>query len=251
MFPKRIKQIDNTQIKIQQKYLVKKFELQLDRLRCVGCGICSTVCPKDAIEIGPAAAQYGNKTPMVGGAIVEAINEEKCVYCGTCTYFCPFDAIHIFEDGVKHQDKDQKIVTKTAVPKLDGKAVRMFRLKRDANVYWEGTMKVKLQFPTTEADFKQYYLNKCPGDCHKCEDICPNDAIRFKEQAEAWKSKVLIEVDDEKCIKCGACCLVCPQDNFDVQWTKVKIAGPYNEIFWTPIEEKLLKRTLIKAKKSQ
>jgi ferredoxin len=104
---------------------------------------------------------------------------------------------------------------------------------------------VKYTFPESEKEFHQYYVNKCPGDCHKCTDICPNDAIHFRSSEEAWESKQLIDIDEDRCIRCGGCMLVCPQDNYHVQWTKILTSGPYNEIFWNPIQEKLMKRTLV------
>ena len=121
----------------------------------------------------------------------------------------------------------------------------MARLNRPAHIYWEGTIAVKYAFPENEKEFHQYYVNKCPGDCHKCTDICPNKAITFRSMEEAWDSKVLIDIDEEKCIRCGGCMLVCPQDNYHVKWTNILISGPYNEIFWNPIKEKLMNRTLI------
>ena len=61
MFPKLIKKVSKTHIKLEQKFVGKKIELVIDRFRCVGCGICSMVCPKEAIFIGPAVAAYGFK----------------------------------------------------------------------------------------------------------------------------------------------------------------------------------------------
>ena len=247
-FPKISKIIDGSQIKIQQKFLVKKYELMLDRYKCVGCGQCSIVCPKDAIQFGPAAAVYESKPKDLNASVVDSIDPEKCVYCGTCQYFCPFDAIHIFEDGVQVKTEELEISKEHALPKLEAKKVKCSRIKRDAKVYWEGDFKVTFKMPATQEEFKQYYMHKCPGDCHKCEKICPTDAISFFSVEEGWKLKALIKVDKELCIRCGACELVCPQDNFKITWSKINTSGPYNEIFWGPIKQKLLEQKVIFTK---
>ena len=73
-FPKLSKIVDESQIKIEHKFLVKKYELMLDRLKCVGCGQCSIVCPRDAILFGPAAAVYESKPKNLNAAVVDTID---------------------------------------------------------------------------------------------------------------------------------------------------------------------------------
>ena len=46
---------------------------------CYGCGTCSAVCGKNAIQMG-----YDNI-----GRLLPVINEEKCVDCGLCHKICP------------------------------------------------------------------------------------------------------------------------------------------------------------------
>jgi ferredoxin len=250
LFPKRIKIIDESQIKIEHKYLINKYELILDRLRCVGCGQCSIVCPTDAILFGPAAAVYENKPKDLNAAVVDSVDPDLCVMCGVCQAFCPFDAIHVIKDGEKVDPETLRISTYHSIPHLEAKAFACSRIKRDAQVYWEGETKATYEIPETEEEFKKYYLNKCPGDCKKCLDICPTDAITFKPMDEAWTTKILFEIEDDKCINCSACMLVCPQDNFKVIWTKIHHSGAYNQMFWDPIEEKLLKQE-VKFTKSE
>lgn len=239
-FPKVTKTVDGTQIKIQEKYLVEKYELVLDRLKCVGCGQCSIVCPKEAIRFGPAAAVYENKPKDLNASVVDSIDPEKCVYCGTCTVFCPFDAIHLYKNDKKIPDERLEVNTEKALPKLESEEIFADNIKRKVKVYWDGEIDVTYEIPDKKSEFKQYYMNKCPGDCRKCEEICPTDAISFNDEDKAFETKDFIQVDDEKCIKCSACMLVCPQDNFKVKWTDIKTSGAYNAIFWDPIRKRLL-----------
>lgn len=51
-------------------------------------------------------------------------------------------------------------------------------------------------------------LNKCTG-CMLCRDICPKDAIEFKDSLEFCNSAI----NDSLCINCNACHNVCPQNN--------------------------------------
>ena len=229
-FPKLSKIIDESQIKIEHKYLVKKYELMLDRLKCVGCGQCSIVCPQDAILFGPASRVYETKSKELNAAVVDSIDVDLCVMCGTCVYFCPFDALDLIFDGEKVKIEDMDISKFHSLPKLESKIVNCSNIKRDAKIYWEGETKVTYEIEKDEVEFKKNYLNKCPGDCNKCKDICPTDAITFKEMADAWESKILIEIDDEKCINCSACMLVCPQDYFKTTWSEIHHKGSFNEM---------------------
>jgi ferredoxin len=246
-FPKKKLIEDPTQIQIEQKFLVKKHQLILDRMKCIGCGICSMVCPKDAISLEPAEVALKTKTHDSKSSIIKTIDKDKCVYCGTCTYFCPFDAIHMYEDGEKINPNALKIAEKHAVPVLASSAVKCFRLKRDAKVYWEGEITIKEQIPVDPTALTEYYTHKCPDHCHRCETICPTDAIRIKSLPDAQKSKKIIDIDEDLCIKCRACEYVCYLDLFKVKWNKINVKGAYNDIFWTPIEDRLKNGKIIKS----
>ena len=51
--------------------------------RCAGCGACVSVCPKDALTLGPD--RYGYYVP--------SIDYDACVNCGRCEAVCP--ALHL------------------------------------------------------------------------------------------------------------------------------------------------------------
>ena len=55
----------------------------VDKNICVACGVCTKVCPKQAIEI-------------VNGCYAN-VNEEKCVGCGICEKNCPAGCIKVRE----------------------------------------------------------------------------------------------------------------------------------------------------------
>ena len=54
---------------------------QIDDALCVGCGLCTDVCPADAIEVN-------------GKAVVL---QDKCVGCGACISGYSQDTISLFE----------------------------------------------------------------------------------------------------------------------------------------------------------
>ncbi len=51
---------------------------------CIGCGICKSVCPSNAISFSKdeneAVTSY-------------CFDLKKCIFCGNCMYYCPYGAI--------------------------------------------------------------------------------------------------------------------------------------------------------------
>jgi len=58
----------------------KRGLLMVDKDKCIGCGVCESVCRFGAIK-------------MVDGKSV--IDEKKCTKCGACENVCPVQAIKI------------------------------------------------------------------------------------------------------------------------------------------------------------
>lgn len=63
------------------EYLRGVSTLKLDADKCIGCGMCVTVCPHAVFEV------TGRKA-----AVIDA---DRCMECGACAGNCPADAIYV------------------------------------------------------------------------------------------------------------------------------------------------------------
>jgi heterodisulfide reductase subunit A len=66
----------------EKKYYAEATVSHVDEERCVGCGICSSLCPYEAIEIVDEDNKRHSK-----------VNQALCKGCGTCVAACPSGAM--------------------------------------------------------------------------------------------------------------------------------------------------------------
>ncbi len=64
-----------------QTYLKNVVTLELNIDKCIGCGLCATVCPHRVFEMNEKKA-----------AVVDM---DACMECGACSLNCPVEAINV------------------------------------------------------------------------------------------------------------------------------------------------------------
>lgn len=187
---KIIKSETDSELLVERIVHARRYSLSLNKTRCVGCEICQTVCPREAIEIKEVVKVDGEKAkrPLID------IDEEKCQYCGICNAICPFSALEL-------QIDDENIVP---VLKMESFPQVIHEIKVDTT--------------------------KCPIGCRECEEVCPFDLIKVRwmtENGEEVKNpeshpdkdllKVVVDIEKEYCPCCRLCEDKCPYDAIQVR----------------------------------
>ncbi len=156
----------------------KQYSLTLDKNKCTGCGICMTICPREAIEV--------KKTPKTEGEAAKpptvTLSEEKCTYCGVCEALCPFGALSL------------KINGEHVIPVVDSESFP--QLIREITVD----------------------ESKCGLECAEIEEPCPLNLIKVSVHTADGKEvtdptsrpdkaslKVTLKVDTDSCPCCRLC----------------------------------------------
>lgn len=226
-FPKISRSISKDIEHVKVQFLTESLELILDRNKCVGCGTCARVCPKDAISRGPVGSS--RRFPTLEDIIPEIYDPKACVFCGTCVYCCPFSALEFKKDGETVNLDDMQIVSHNVVPKLEfeAKKVTSFNgVERVVKQYTDGKIKIVDE--------------ECPGGCQTCYEVCPSSAISIPEKSKkGWETVPNVVVDEKECIFCGSCDNGCPTGAVKLDITEVKTSGEFSELFWVPLIERL------------
>jgi len=183
---KELKTDNQGDLTIQRLLHAKHYELTLNKTLCVGCDICKTICPREAIEVKKSPKQQGQRAQRP----IFDISAQKCSYCGMCEPICPFDAIRVKVNG-QHL---VSVVEKESFPQLIH----------------------EIEVDTT----------KCGLDCVECEKACPLYLIKTslvtpegkeisREEAKSYQNKnslkVQIDIKKEQSPCCRLCEVKCPE----------------------------------------
>lgn len=232
-----------SRLTLERKLYTREYALNLDRNLCIGCGICSEVCPKNVITLVPASVKSGR---LIQKPTVD-FEADKCIMCGICGVLCPLNAIETKVDGQEsaqfvkqnvfptllknitiHQEMCRPecgLACQDACPR---KAIKVVTEKlgaegriRIADVQVDKKLCVYCKRCEVACPLNVIYVEKpfkgtveviqelCTKDCQACIDICPSRAI---ERDIEGKLRPL----DQFCFYCSACEKVCPNEAIKV-----------------------------------
>jgi NADH-quinone oxidoreductase subunit I len=90
---------------------------QTGKERCVGCGLCSAICPANCLTVVPGVDEHG-----IRNAKIYLYDMSRCVFCGMCVEVCPELALvmtHEFE--LATNDRSELVLDAEAMLKLADK----------------------------------------------------------------------------------------------------------------------------------
>jgi len=213
---KLVKTENENELKVERILHAKRYSLTLDKKLCVGCEVCSIICPREAIEIKTAPKTKGEKArhPTI------EVDEQKCQYCGICNTLCPFGALKVRVDGehvipVVNTESFPKLIREievdTAKCDLDCvecekacplELIKVSVLTPDGEEVSDVASKSNKENLSIHIDIKE---NSCPC-CRLCEMKCPKGTIRVRKMFQG-----VMKINQEKCPEdCQDCLDVCP-----------------------------------------
>lgn len=185
-------------------------ELKHNNDNCLGCGICSDICPTSSLTLGPIL-------PIARG-IIEMdyirMDENKCVLCGLCSFACPFNAMEfkINDVDTKNLDEYPKWDYGTSISEDDCIFCGQCELCCPREAIFTKRDLPKLKDLVKGEIIKE--VDNCIT-CRVCEEMCPSGAIKIKTKSNSGEGRFQIEdieIDSEKCVYCKVCQKACSEN---------------------------------------
>jgi 4Fe-4S ferredoxin len=191
-----------------------KGTITIDENKCTWCGLCELLCP-ECIKIYWTEGKP--KPPQFVPAAGIRVDTTRCDYCGLCQTICPSDAVK-----VTCQSSPPRIIRE---PHVEGKMTIDDGLCIDCTLCSRKCPYKALEVtPALTGKVNIEHLERCdPTGCVNCFNICPTKAIY------ATGDKDKLAVNEDLCVKCGACENACPEHVLKVtreayQLSQLKIA---------------------------
>jgi formate hydrogenlyase subunit 6/NADH:ubiquinone oxidoreductase subunit I len=221
MFP-RVKTIHNDNInEVSVNFYDKTQSLEINKTKCIGCGLCIKACPKGVLYSKPNEGKVRINTEDL---IPEIPNPLDCSYCGTCAYVCPTSAIFLKKNNKYVRRKDIGIIAKKVVPNLNFDCVELTHPETKAKTFIDGEIEVDWE--------------KCVS-CMSCVNVCPTHSFKKQENTDDSKKRIKPVFNADTCIKCGACERACSKEAIKLNVRDIRYSGEYKEQFWNSLIERL------------
>jgi len=241
------KRESDSEVVVTQRFYADEVVLSIDKSKCIGCDLCTSICPKEA------AVRVREKERLI-----VTVDADKCVLCGACEPFCPSGAIVM---KVSNQPKnilverqglpvplDKILIDAAKCPPdclkcVDACPVQAIRIGQGHDIRIDTSKCLRCPWCADVCDKGAIVVNplfvgsiridtsKCSEGCDLCAKVCKTKAIRM----EGGKAKV----EPRYCILCGACTNVCEDDAIDLRRTRVLCAEGFSTV-WSSALEKLL-----------
>lgn len=246
---------------LERRMITRVHQLDLDRKRCVGCEMCSMVCPQEAITLTPAVVENGH---IVTRPSID-IDPAKCNFCGECVVVCHAHALALRINGearipvleyeafpvltreitinpaglpIELVDQVEAVcpthVIDVSVERDEaGNAVAVKDIVVDLSncIYCKQCEAVAPKAFRVQHPFEgviRLDATKCPEGCEACAEICPTHTLTVQDGE--------VTLDDRFCIYCKACIHVCPVpealhvERYRVKHTPIKSGAWVNAV---------------------
>ncbi len=211
------------------------FNVERTGSKCLGCGICTEVCPTTSLRLGPTV-------PIARGLIemdLLSVNADSCVLCGLCSVACPFDALSLTIDDtpIKERDNYPTWEVESEVNEKDclycGRCT--IACPRDAILFErklperEELVRGEINIDDEKCIFCGFCADLCPPGaikinyCGICKRVCPQDAITeicstcmLQDQIEVPEITGTTIIVEDDCVNCSWCAEICPVDAINI-----------------------------------